>query len=574
MIVNKLNSRDFYGSRVKFKSLAIIKKIVEVCFFCVILKKHKLYCKISKMNFFKKMALESAATLIVGVVAFALTLAITLDLFAALVILILFIFLAVLAQSFSRGWLFLLGMALLLPPIKLAQTELWVHNSFFVILGIVGIMTISFGKEKIWWGRTGLYFLGLILYFGLLLFISLSPQIRSSNELKILSFTVLIYFSLQVALSHFFQTQKRIKRFFVVLVIVGSSHAIFGLSSFWFNWQNSLGMGITPIKKETMIFRDVNFEINGFLSDSYYSWLGSNALAPLLLVTITVTLGLIIILVEKNKKPTLFSEKKEEEEAFLVAKGVDQKAIQKSKRKKLMDSIYLTKTGVAIKRRIVDLSSKKNWRRDYDDSIFNSRLFLFFLLLTQLLALILTFSHTILIILVTGIFIMGTLLRSKPLLSFAATLIIILALIFPGFQSSLFSESEDNLRSWKTGYEKISENYILGKGLTPVNQTIEPINERIFNSYLFIWKNAGLIGLLLFVLTLAIYFWETREVYLKSDGWQRIWLIVILSIFAQFILLGFTSNVLLFGPAAIVFWMLAGVINNLRERKFIFRDWR
>ncbi|HHX58557.1 MAG TPA: hypothetical protein GX706_02215 [Candidatus Moranbacteria bacterium] len=520
------------------------------------------------------MALDSAATLIVGVVAFALTLAITLDLFAALVILVLFIFLSVLAQSFSRGWLFLLGMALLLPPIKLAQTELWIHNSFFIILGIVGIMAVSFGREKIWWGRTGLYFLGMILYLGLLLFISLSPQVKSSNELKILSFTVLIYFSLQIALSHFFQTQKRIKRFFLVLVVIGSLHSVFGLASFWLSWQNSLGMGVTPIKKETMIFRDVNFEINGFLSDSYYSWLGSNALAPLLLITITVTLGLIIILVEKSKQPTLFSEKKEEEEAFLAAKGVDQRAIQKSKKKQLMDSVYLTRTGVAIKKRIVDLSSKKNWKREYDESIFNSRIFLILLLLIQILALILTFSHTILIILVTGIFIMGTLLRSKSLLSFAATLIIILALIFPGFQSSLSSESEANFQSWVAGYERIKENYVLGKGLVPINEPFAPANERIFNSYLFIWENAGLIGLLLFILTLLIYFWETRAVYIRSDGWQRIWLIVVLSIFSQFILLGFTSNVLLFGPAAIVFWMLAGVVNNLKERKFVFKGWK
>lgn len=166
---------------------------------------------------------------------------------------------------------------------------------------------------------------------------------------------------------------------------------------------------------------------------------------------------------------------------------------------------------------------------------------------------------------------MGALLRSSFLLSSAATFIIILAVIFPGFKASLSLEPEANLQSWSKGYQQIQENYILGQGLLPVSQPDNPANERIFNSYLFVWKNAGLIGLLLFGLVLFIYFWQIRAVYLKSDGWQRVWLIVILSVFFQFLLLGFTSNVLLFGPAAIIFWMLAGVVINLRERKFIFK---
>ncbi len=514
--------------------------------------------------------MESIVTLIVGVVAFSLVLAITLDIFVAFVILILFIFLAVSFISFSKGWLFLLGLTLLLPPVKIAQTELWVHNSFFVILGMLGISAISIGREKFSWSKTSINFLLFILIIGgFIIYGLVSPNKMASEELNILGFTLLIYFSLQVAVSHFFQTQKRIKRLFLLLLVVGVLHSLFGLASFYFNYQNSLGMGITPIKKQSMLLGEVSFEINGLLSDNYYSWLGSNSLAPLLLITIAINLGFLIISFQRRKQPNLFKEKEQEEREYLIKKGISyQKEINK---KKNLDLISGQSRRMRIKK-MIDLSDKKNWKRNRQGGLLERKIFLMLFLILQIAALALTFSHSALLVLVIGVAIMGTLFRSNFLLTFAAVLIVSLVVVFPGFQTSFSTDPKATLDGIKSTVLELKDQYFWGKGITVVSDYKEGVtSQRAFNSYSFVWENLGLIGLLAFFLLLLTYFRQVRLIYLKSDGWQRVWLIVIISVFFQMLFLGFTSNALLFGPAATIFWVLGGVITNLKQRHFFFQ---
>ena len=60
------------------------------------------------------------------------------------------------------------------------------------------------------------------------------------------------------------------------------------------------------------------------------------------------------------------------------------------------------------------------------------------------------------------------------------------------------------------------------------------------------------------------------EKYKKSDGEKRIWLMAILGIFISFLTLAFRERILFSGPAAVIFWLLAGAVQNLGTRGFSF----
>ena len=74
---------------------------------------------------------------------------------------------------------------------------------------------------------------------------------------------ILIWFLL-IGFQYFFQTQKRIKRFFSLLIAVALMHSVFGILAFWQNWQTSLGMGISRERAQHLIFNQTNYQINGF----------------------------------------------------------------------------------------------------------------------------------------------------------------------------------------------------------------------------------------------------------------------------------------------------------------------
>jgi hypothetical protein len=264
--------------------------------------------------------------------------------------------------------------------------------------------------------------------------------------------------------------------------------------------------------------------------------IGNNPLASLLIVGILSSLGLLIL----NKQ----------QEKVLIKKKVGRK-----KKIRFLDGIY----------RVKKFQGKFKNRK-----LFRKRVGLGFLILIQLIALILTFSYSSLIFLVIGSIVMGILTKTKKLITASMIAIVFLVLVFPNLYSSVEIVSQQNLNQWFGGVETIvSNNWFFGEGVTDKGSGIITTQTNKNNSYLLFWGNYGMIGLLIFTRVLWQYFNDIYKKYRSTEKGERVWFVIVASCFVSLLLEGLTSNILIFGPTAVVFWLMYGVILNLGKENTI-----
>ncbi len=500
------------------------------------------------VNFVRNSLKETAITLATGIVAFALILVTTLNFTLAAATLLLFISVAVFQKSFSRGWLFLFLIVIMFPSTKITPNTTTISDLLLTLLAFIGLISIVFENVKVSLNKLTFYFL-LLLISGLSI-VSFGKyfSVEIDSSVWSLSFAILFYWLILTTFHYFFQTQKRLKRFFSLLVTAGVAHSIFGIIAFLISWQSSSGLGISAGKVQSPIFSSVTYQVNGFLGDGFILRVGANALAPLLLISITITIGMILNAKKRSKKIRPLS---------IIEEKV-----------KLFDSAYSIERANFLRERLFQ-RIKESFVRENISKFLRSKTMLFFLLLIQGVALMLTFSYIALIALGIGLFIVGILLRKARLISSMAVFLITLTLILPSFHP-VSIEQREGLQNWFSGFEQIKQNFIWGSGWKVDKANQSGSEERIHNSYLVIWNNFGLIGITVFLGALYQYFKDLRGVYIRSDGSKRIWLIMIIAIYFEFLLMGLTSNTLLFGPAALVFWVLYGAILNLKQRQIVF----
>ncbi|MEA2006924.1 MAG: hypothetical protein U9O20_02070 [Patescibacteria group bacterium] len=490
---------------------------------------------------------ESLISIIIGVAAFVLILVTTLNFNAALLSLTLIIAIAIFQNSFSRGWLFLFALLALIPATKIGNGSTSIYEVLLTILALVGLVHIVTGNVKM--KATKLYFLFFLLIligvsisvFGYFFDLSINPEIFIFTALFILVLTTMISFQ------HFFQTKKRIERFFVLLVSIGVAHSLFGITSLILGWQSPTGMGITAGTFQLFSDNLIQHQINGFLGNGYLLKVGENALAPFLLISIPLNIGLLLSLKKYSKKK---------------AQELKVPSFQ------LFDSIH-TKQQKKYWISILESSNKTTFF-EKTRSFFTPKVFLVGALTIQIVALVLTFSYVSLVILSVGTFVIAVLLREKTLISISIVILVSLTLVVPSFFSSITAQSEHNISQWLSDFGQIKSNWFWGNGWRIEKTNTTNSGKQIYNSFLLIWNTFGMIGLAVLFGILIQYFRQLRSSYLTSDDSNRMWLIVIIAIFVEFVFLAMTSNSLFFGPAAIVFWLLYAVGFNLQKKTVVF----
>jgi len=169
-----------------------------------------------------------------------------------------------------------------------------------------------------------------------------------------------------------------------------------------------------------------------------------------------------------------------------------------------------------------------------------------------------------LIILGIGILIMGILLREERIIFVTLISLVIFVVALPVVEPALIIKQKTYFISLWQNVKNMSGFTWLLFGLD------ESWRQQIYNSYLMIFAKLGVLGLAVFLLGLWQYFSEIRQSYLKSDGFERIWLVVILVIFIEFVLMGLFNNVFFVGPVALLFWLLYGVLQNLKYNQIKF----
>ncbi len=507
-----------------------------------------IYSKVELVNFVKSTFKETAITLATGIVAFALLLVTTLNFTLAAATLLLFVSVAVFQKSFSRGWLFLFLIVIMFPSTKITPHVATISDILLTLLAVIGLISIVFENVKVSLNKLTFYFLLLLISGVSIVFFGKYFGVEIDSSVWSLSFSILFYWLTLTTFHYFFQTQKRLKRFFSILITAGVAHSLFGIIAFFTSWQSSSGLGISTGKVQNLIFSSVKCQINGFLGDGFILRIGANALAPLLLISITITIGMLISAKKRAKRVRPLS-------------IIEEKA-------KLFDSAYSIERANFLKEKLFQ-KIKESFVRENISKFLRSKAMLSLLLIVQVIALILTFSYVALIALGIGLFIIGILLRNARLISVTASFLIVLTLVLPAFRP-MDTQQKDGLQNWFSGFEQVKQNFIWGSGWKVDKENQIGSEERIHNSYLVIWNNFGLIGITIFLGALYQYFKDLRSVYIRSDGVKRIWLVAIIAIYFEFLLMGLTSNTLLFGPAALVFWVLYGAVLNLKQRQIIF----
>lgn len=501
------------------------------------------------VNFIKTTFKDTAITLAAGIVAFVLILVTTLNFSIAAVVLLLFVSVAIFQKSFSRGWLFLLLIVIMFPSIKVTSDFATISDLLLTLLALIGLISIIFEGTKVALNKLTFYFLLLLITGASTVFFGKYFGVQIDHSVWFVSFIILFYWLALTTFHYFFQTQKRLKRFFSLIITAGVAHSLFGIFAFLASWQSSGGLGISAGKTQNLAFTTVESQINGFLGDGFLLRVGSNALAPFLLITIPITIGMIINTRRKVKRTRPLS-------------VIEEKV-------KLFDSAYSIKRANFIKEKVV-ARIKESFVKENILKFFKSKEMLILLVIIQIIALVLTFSYIALIALGIAFFIVGILLRNNRLISFVAGLLIVLTLIIPTVRPSMANEQKDSLQNWFSGFEQIKENFIWGSAWQVDKNNQQASEERVFNSYLFIWNNFGLIGVIIFLGALYQYFKDLRDVYIRSDGAKRVWLVMIIAIFFELLLIGLMSNALIFGPAALIFWLLYGATLNLKQRQIVF----
>jgi hypothetical protein len=485
---------------------------------------------------------KELTTIMFGLVAFSFILTTTLNLTLAFLTLVIFINLAIFQKSFHLGWIFSLVIITSFPAIYLADNLMTLAEMMTLALALIGIINILIDKQKIKIFPLFYYWLVLIILGGLVnVFTKQFNLDKVINQITFYQLVIIfiIYPIIIISFQYFFQTLRRLERFFLAVTLIGVWQSIFSLLALIFKWELSNGIGFTSEIFSNVFSGGVAGQATGFLGSNLFLQLGDNALAMLLIVTIPVTLGLW--LVQKKGNSSL---------SFRLP------ALQEGKLNRIVDSIF--KEEDHQKEKVIDLKKPEKARLN------RQRIFMLALIL-QTIVLVFTFSYNSLIILGIGIFIVGILLRDNKIIGTVLILLLIFIIILPGLEPALVVESKNHLINLWYNFKNTQGLKLLWQGFE--NNPTAPM----YNSYLVIFDKLGLLGLGIFLLGLAQYFKEIREAYLKSDGAERIWLIIILATFVEFILLALFNNLFFVGPGALLFWLFYGVLQNLKYNQVEFR---
>jgi len=437
--------------------------------------------------------------LIIGVITTVMNLIITLDLIASIVVAILFMALAVFSRSFSKGWLFLLGVSLLFPTIEIGK-NIFLFDLFLFILVVISLIQFTFENNQFFIDKISFNFFLFLLVGASLVVFSYIFNGSVYQPIWRVALSFLLMWMLLFVFQYFFQTIKRIRRFLLLVVLIGVVHSFFGIIAFIFNWQVFSSMGIVIGKHGGAIFGLIKKQISGFLGIGLGSTVGHNFLATFLVISILSTLGMIMYY---NK---MLSKKK-------------------SKNAKKYEVIFLI------------------------------------LLAIQSIGIILTFSYSSLISVSLGALIIGIIIRNNRIIIPSAVLIIIFTVFVPRFFPSFNTGALTNF----SNINKITEHWIMGNGIIFEKSKANVISGDIYNSYLFIWNYYGILGLGILVSMFYKFFLDIYLSYKKSQGQERLLLTVAVGIFIALLLEGFSGNVLIFGPTAVIFWLIYAVVLNLKN---------
>jgi hypothetical protein len=459
---------------------------------------------------------QTAVVLFFGLVMGIINLALTLNIEATLIIFVLTMAMAVSIRSFSKGWLFLLGVAIIFPAFKVGDFLLF--DFFLVLIIVLTLAQFIIEDRKIEFNSVYFkFFLFVLIGISFIVFsFVFSGNVQPLIWKILLSFLLifLLFFSFQ----YFFQTRKRIKRFLFLIVVSGASHSLFGIVSLLLNRQIIPGMGVINGQAENALWGLSQGKISGFFGVNLESLIGHNFLSAFLVISIISTAGLIFLLEADQKK-------------------VGNPKINKQK------------------------------------------IFLILALIIQSIGLFLTFSYSSLISVSLGILIMGIIIRDNRVIFFSTGLVILFTVLAPRlffFSGSVEIMNFDHIA-------KIFKHWIIGNGIISEQGSANIISGGIFNSYLFLWNYYGLFGFFALISILYSFFIDIYFSYKKAHGQERIMLAMITGIFIASIIEGFSGNILVFGPTALVFWLFYAVTlnlkNNLIPASFImksglfFDDW-
>ncbi|MFW5885003.1 MAG: hypothetical protein ACOCUF_02135 [Patescibacteria group bacterium] len=478
------------------------------------------------LTLIKKIDGKLILTFSAGLTATFITLMLTLNAVAAVLVFILTIAGLIFYKSFSRGWIFLLGIVLLFPAIKLNDSGLTLFVFLLSVLALIGMIKLALEDKKIIKNRLTFHFFLFFLIAASYLIFGKLLGVEISGEVWWIALNLLLIWMLLIGFQYFFQTQRRIKMFFGAVVATSTFHCLFGVVMYLSASQNSLGIGVTKDRFIHPIFGQLDYRLNGFLGFGLEDRVGSNFISAFILAGLLLSVGFIL--------DNLYREK------YL------------SKKRKLHKEFFS----------VVDFFIKAIKGRG--GKLFYKRLLLYLLAIIQFVGLFLTFSYYSLLYLGLGLLVMGVMLRRDKLISLAVVYLMFFAVILPTlFSSGNVFFLQDNINRIEY-FQKPFFDWIFGVSLGRSDFSANETN----NSYFLIWSVYGVAGLLLMIRMLWRYFAEIYKKYRNTVNGERLWFVVATAIFGIFLLEGFSGNVLIFGPTAIIFWLMYGMILNFGNVAF------
>lgn len=450
-------------------------------------------------------------TIILGTLAFSLILIFTLNLTLAFFSLIMFSSLGIFQRSFHYGLVFFLAVILIFPAVKVINDTISTGEVFVLMLAFIGISSLIVDSYKFKILPLFYYWIGLIVLFGGSLIFS-DDGVRifyDTNQAIINKFmmTLIVYPVVIVSFQYFFQTTRRLERFFLTIIFAGTIQSVVGIALFSGLFSTAQSFQIDVVE-----------------------W------SILLAITIPVTMGMWLI--QKSSLSTL---------EFLWLKKKRKNISQ------IVDVILTDDNTLPQKSKEMIINLKQ--------SRLNTQMILVISAVLQIVALIITYSYISLVAIGIGLFIIGVLMRNREIVFIVLASLLVLVIVLPGFEPILTIQLKQSILDILSGIKHSRNLELLWQGVSPYQ------GKNIDSSYLFIFNKVGLIGLVVFILGLVQYFREIRTAYLKSDEFERVWLVVILGIFVEFVFLGVLSNVFFVWPAALLFWLLYGALQNLKSRK-------
>lgn len=431
-------------------------------------------------------------------------------------------------KSFSRGWLFVLSVLLLFPQIKIGAGTILLNDIILLMLALIGLTKLAVSSDyRMRDNILGKYFLSFSA-FGLLLIAAkkIFGNQEPDGDLLLLSITSFLFLVILEAFKYYFQTQKRIERFFKVIFVIAAIHSFFGIIMMAGGWQTNSGMGISTITSQVLMFEDAKFQINGFFGVGLFGRTRTNILTPFLLLTIPIGVGFL-------------------------------KKMSSEKQAKKTDTGENKTSDTYVR-----------WTVDYVRNITKAEGFVLLLLAIQIIALILTFSYLSLIFAAFSMLVMGILDRKKGLAIVSGLAIFVLSAIVPSLKKQADVSTFD-IPGNLANFVEYSRSWLLGSGFSDGMLRANSA-DAISNSYFFIWKTCGIIGLIIVLSMLYRYLKELFWSYKTSDGTKRIWLISLIGAATAFVPEAAAGNVLFFGPSALVFWLFYAACHNLRKKEIIF----